>query len=136
MTTRDEFEKWIEERTDLGAYLKREKSPSGNEFYRDDGTHYAYLAWEARQQEIDALKAEIERLKAVTILPALPRPQVPRVDADLDLMDIRTLVRWCERIAVNYATASIEHDRATHTLPSRYSERAPSDHIADTSTLR
>jgi|GEM_PF-6811783 len=69
MTTRDEFEAWIKESTDLGAYLKKEKGPSGYEYYKDDGTHYAYLTWVSRQKEIDALKAEVERLRSVQVLP-------------------------------------------------------------------
>ncbi len=64
MSTRDEFEQWAKENTDLGDYLKRRSSPSGEQFYIDEAVHYAYLAWAARQQEIDALKAEIARMKS------------------------------------------------------------------------
>lgn len=44
-------------------------------------------------------------------LPPLPRPQVPLIDADIDLMDIRRLVNWCEKIANEHARAAIEADR-------------------------
>lgn len=36
-------------------------------------------------------------------LPELPRLQVPRIDADIDLMDIRRLAKWAEGIAKDYA---------------------------------
>lgn len=44
-------------------------------------------------------------------LPPLPRPQVPRIDADVDLMDIRRLANWCEKTAKDYARAAVEADR-------------------------
>lgn len=59
MTTRDEFEKWAKEKADLGDYLKRRSLPSGEQFYIDEAVHHAYLAWQSRQQEIDALKARV-----------------------------------------------------------------------------
>lgn len=40
-------------------------------------------------------------------LPPLRRPQVPRIDADIDLADIRRLVDWCEKTARSYARAAI-----------------------------
>jgi len=51
-------------------------------------------------------------MKDISIeLPPLPRPQVPRIDADIDLMDIRRLVNWCEKTANEHARAAIEADR-------------------------
>lgn len=44
-------------------------------------------------------------------LPPLPRLQVPRIDADIDLMDIRRLVKWAENIANAHAYAAVEADR-------------------------
>lgn len=44
-------------------------------------------------------------------LPPLPRLQVPRIDADIDLMDIRRLVKWAEGIANTHAHAAVEADR-------------------------
>lgn len=63
------------------------------------------------QQDKDraAFEAAIE-------LPPLAKPQVPRINADIDLMDIRRLAQWCERTAQNYARAAIEHDRQQRTI--------------------
>lgn len=44
-------------------------------------------------------------------LPPLPRLQVPRIDADVDLMDIRCMAQWAEGIAKDYAITAIEADR-------------------------
>lgn len=44
-------------------------------------------------------------------LPPLPRPRVPLIDADVDLMDIHRLAKWCEKTAKDYARAAIEADR-------------------------
>lgn len=44
-------------------------------------------------------------------LPQLHRPQVPLIDADIDLMDIRRLADWCEKTAKEYARAAVEADR-------------------------
>lgn len=41
-------------------------------------------------------------------LPPLRRPQVPRIDADIDLMDIRRLADWCEKTARSYARSAVE----------------------------
>lgn len=49
-------------------------------------------------------------------LPPLPRPQVPRIDADIDLMDIRRFATWCEKTAKDYARAAIEADRQANNL--------------------
>ena len=46
-------------------------------------------------------------------LPPLPSLQVPRIDADVSLTDIKVLVRWCERVAIDYARAAIMADRAS-----------------------
>lgn len=56
MTTRDEFEKWAR------GTLPLDKEDDGG--YKEVDTYWAYKAWRARQQEIDALKAEIEKLKS------------------------------------------------------------------------
>ncbi|HEY8355390.1 MAG TPA: hypothetical protein VIK69_10310 [Methylophilaceae bacterium] len=40
-------------------------------------------------------------------LPPLPRPHVPRIDADVDLMDIRRLANWCEKTAKDYAREAV-----------------------------
>ena len=50
-------------------------------------------------------------------LPPLPRPQVPRIDADIDLIDIRRLAQWAERIANEHAIAAIEADRQARGEP-------------------
>lgn len=44
-------------------------------------------------------------------LPPLPRLQVPCIDADIDLMDIRRLVKWAEDIANAHAHTAVETDR-------------------------
>lgn len=44
-------------------------------------------------------------------LPPLPRLQVPLIDCDPSLADIRTLVKWCERVARAHANAAILADR-------------------------
>lgn len=44
-------------------------------------------------------------------LPPLPRPRVPLIDADVDLMDIGRLANWCEKTAKDYARAAVEADR-------------------------
>lgn len=41
-------------------------------------------------------------------LPPLRRPQVPLIDADIDLADVRRLADWCEKTARSYARAAIE----------------------------
>ena len=41
-------------------------------------------------------------------LPPLHRPQVPRIDADINLMDIRRLIEWCEKTARSHARAAVE----------------------------
>src|SRR5690606_15785918 len=46
-------------------------------------------------------------------LPALPRLQVPRIEADVSLIDIKVLARWCERIATDHARAAVLADRAS-----------------------
>jgi hypothetical protein len=50
-------------------------------------------------------------------LPELPRLQVPRIDADVDLMDIRQLVKWCEKFAKDYARAAVLADRERRAQP-------------------
>ncbi len=45
-------------------------------------------------------------------LPRLPNVQVPRIDADVSLIDIRGLAKWCQRVATEYARAAVEADRA------------------------
>ena len=40
-------------------------------------------------------------------LPPLHRPQVPLIDADIDLMDIRRLADWCEKTAKEYAREAV-----------------------------
>ena len=40
-------------------------------------------------------------------LPPLRHPQVPRIDADIDLADLRRLVDWCEKTARSYARAAV-----------------------------
>lgn len=47
-----------------------------------------------------------------TELPPLPGPQVPLIDADIDLMDIRRLASWCEDTAKGYARDAIEAERS------------------------
>lgn len=44
-------------------------------------------------------------------LPPLPRLRVPLIEADVDLLDIKVLVRWCERTATDYARAAVLADR-------------------------
>lgn len=46
-------------------------------------------------------------------LPPLPRLQVPPIEADVDLLDIKVLARWCERTATDYARAAVLADRAS-----------------------
>lgn len=55
-------------------------------------------------------------------LPPLPRPQVPRIDADVDLMDIRRLANWCEKTAKDYARAAVEADRQRRGEPVKHEE--------------
>lgn len=47
-------------------------------------------------------------------LPRLPNVQVPRIDADVSLIDVRVLAKWCQRIAAEYARTAVEADRAEH----------------------
>jgi hypothetical protein len=44
-------------------------------------------------------------------LPPLPRLQVPRIEADVSLIDIKVLAQWCERTATAYARAAVLADR-------------------------
>ncbi|MFB2350941.1 hypothetical protein, partial [Priestia megaterium] len=44
-------------------------------------------------------------------LPPLPRLRVPLIEADVDLLDINVLARWCERTATDYARAAVLADR-------------------------
>ena len=44
-------------------------------------------------------------------LPPLPRLQVPLIEADVSLLDIKVLARWCERTATDYARAAVLADR-------------------------
>lgn len=46
-------------------------------------------------------------------LPPLPRLQVPYVEADVSLDDIKALVCWCQRTAIDYARAAVLADRAS-----------------------
>lgn len=46
-------------------------------------------------------------------LPPLPRLRVPLIEADVDLLDIKVLARWCERTAADYARAAVLADRAS-----------------------
>ena len=46
-------------------------------------------------------------------LPPAPRLQVPRIEADVSLIDIKVLARWCERIATDHARAAVLADRAS-----------------------
>ena len=46
-------------------------------------------------------------------LPPLPRLRVPLIEADVDLLDIKVLARWCERTATDYARAAVLADRAS-----------------------
>lgn len=55
-------------------------------------------------------------------LPPLARPQVPRVEADVSLIDIKVLARWCERTATEYARAAVLADRASRAAPSLQSD--------------
>lgn len=55
-------------------------------------------------------------------LPRLPNVQVPRIDADVSLIDIRGLAKWCQRVATEYARAAVEADRAD-----RAQQEAPTD---------
>jgi len=41
----------------------------------------------------------------------MPRLQVPLIEADVSLLDIKVLVRWCERTATDYASAVVLADR-------------------------
>lgn len=50
-------------------------------------------------------------------LPPLPRLQVPRIDADIDLMDIRRLAQWAEGVAKDYAIAALEAARKARGEP-------------------
>jgi hypothetical protein len=60
----------------------------------------------------DIKAGEVKRSFMTEIkLPPLPRLQVPRIDADVDLMDIRRLVKWAECIANAHAHAAVEADR-------------------------
>lgn len=46
-------------------------------------------------------------------LPPLSRLRVPLIEADVDLLDIKVLAQWCERIATDYARAAVLADRAS-----------------------
>lgn len=46
-------------------------------------------------------------------LPPLPPLRVPLIEADVDLLDINVLARWCERTATDYARAAVLADRAS-----------------------
>ena len=50
-------------------------------------------------------------IKTDITLPPLPRPQVPFISADIDLMEIKRLAHWCEHTAKTYARAAVEADR-------------------------
>lgn len=51
-------------------------------------------------------------------LPPMAKPQVPIVDADIDIMDIKRLAAWCERTAKEYARLAVEHDRHRRSINS------------------
>lgn len=57
-------------------------------------------------------------------LPPLARPQVPLVEADVSLIDIKVLARWCERTATEYARAAVLADRASRALLAERDELA------------
>lgn len=44
-------------------------------------------------------------------LPPLPRLQVPFIEADVSMIDIKVLAQWCERTATAYARAAVLADR-------------------------
>lgn len=47
-------------------------------------------------------------------LPPMPSIQVPRIEADVSMLDIKVLARWCERIATEYASAALKKEREAH----------------------
>ena len=51
-------------------------------------------------------------------LPEPPRLQVPLIDADIDLMDVRRIAKWAEGIAKQYARAAVLADRERRAQPS------------------
>lgn len=60
MGTREDFEKWAAEE---GRSIKRSNPDYAPKPYASAATNNALDGWEARQPEIDALKAENERLR-------------------------------------------------------------------------
>lgn len=56
MSTREEFEKWAEAQ----GYAIDQFGDDHGDRYRDEKTLRAWGAWQARQPEIDALRAELE----------------------------------------------------------------------------
>lgn len=55
MNTREEFEKWCKENTDLQNYYI---DPSGQ--YANDHVLYAYEAWQEQQKKIDELQLKLD----------------------------------------------------------------------------
>lgn len=80
----------------------------------------------------EELVAEVKRLRQIEAegvsasthidLPPLPMPQVPLIDADIDLMDIRRLADWCKKTAKEYARAAVEADRQRRGEPVKVPE--------------
>lgn len=58
-------------------------------------------------------------------LPPLASLQVPRVEADVSLADIRVLRKWAERVATEHARAAITADRAKREIPSAQPTQEP-----------
>lgn len=108
MTTRDEFEAWTRRRG--GVDTSRDHRPDVAD-YLYIKTELAWEAWQARQQEIDALKAEIERLTQTAIgiqmdmqvdeeLPELPPMEHPLRKLGAILTDLLDEDWWamCEQM--------------------------------------
>jgi len=52
---KSDFEQWAEQRG-----LSTTKCAWHNDIYESEATLYAYTGWEARQEEVDALKTKLE----------------------------------------------------------------------------
>lgn len=101
MTTRDEFEKWAfqhelllnESCVHQGLSVLPKCSTTGK--YISPLVDMAWDAWQARQQEIDALKAEIERLKSGDHIADISKMILPSNQSEHKLDMVEPLVRYC-----------------------------------------
>lgn len=100
-------------------WLATQPQPSGNAPLHPAVREAIEAAFEQREGWMTKIAAAVRYLPDesqpsgnVGELPPLPKVQVPRVDADIDLMDIKRLATWCERTAKDYARVALAQQAA------------------------